>query len=38
MAILDSVRKGLPVQPQPNAGNGRVVGELAPDSPPAPRS
>src|ERR1022692_2764474 len=34
MTILDAVRKGLPVQPQPN---GRVVGQIVPDSP-APRS
>jgi hypothetical protein len=34
MTILDAVRKGLPVQPQPN---GRVVGQIVPDSP-VPRS
>jgi flotillin len=33
MAILDSVRNGLPVQPAPNDNNGRVVGQIVPDSP-----
>ena len=33
MAILDSVRNGLPVQPA-KENNGRVVGQIVPDSPP----
>ena len=31
MTILDAIRKGMPAQPQP--GNGRVVGQIVPDSP-----
>jgi flotillin len=34
MAILDSVRNGLPIQPAPKENNGRVVGQIVPDSPP----
>jgi flotillin len=33
MAILDSVRNGLPIQPA-KENNGRVVGQIVPDSPP----
>jgi flotillin len=35
MAILDSVRNGLPIQPAQKESNGRVVGQIVPDSPPA---
>src|SRR5271170_4679158 len=34
LTILDSVRKGMPGQPQPSTDNGRVVGgQVVPDSP-----
>ncbi len=34
LTILDSVRKGMPVQPQTSSDNGRVVsGQVVPDSP-----
>src|SRR5208337_4651440 len=34
LTILDSVRKGMPVQPQASSDNGRVVsGQVVPDSP-----
>ena len=37
MAILDSVRNGLPAQPGTKENNGRVVGQIIPDNP-APRN
>jgi flotillin len=33
LTILDSVRKGLPSQPQGGTDNGRVLGQLTSDSP-----
>ncbi len=34
LTILDSVRKGMPAQPQPGSDNGRIVsGQVVPDNP-----